>query len=92
MPSSNVSRPNWKVSQAFVDHLLALLDRWGDNGNTVVVIEHHQAVMAHADHLIDLGPGAEHHGGRVLFQDSPAQLVEQGQALTARHLRSYLER
>ena len=45
MPSSNVSRPNWKVSQAFVDHLLALLDHWGDNGNTVVVIEHHQAVM-----------------------------------------------
>ena len=59
MPSSNVSRPNWKVSQAFVDHLLALLDHWGDNGNTVVVIEHHQAVMAHADHLIDLGPGPD---------------------------------
>ena len=63
-----------------------------DNGNTVVVIEHHQAVMAHADHLIDLGPGAGHHGGRVVFQGSPAQLVEQGQTLTARHLCSYLER
>ncbi len=75
-----------------VAHLLALLDRLVDNGNTVVVIEHHQAVMAHADHLIDLGPGAGHHGGRVVFQGSPAQLVEQGQTLTARHLRSYLER
>lgn len=87
-----LDEPTTGLHLADVDHLLALLDRLVDNGNTVVVIEHPQAVMAHADHLIDLGPGAGHHGGRVVFQGSPAQLVEQGQTLTARHLRSYLER
>lgn len=87
-----LDEPTTGLHLADVDHLLALLDRLVDNGNTVVVIEHHQAVMAHADHLIDLGPGAGHHGGRVVFQGSPAQLVEQGQTLTARHLRSYLKR
>ena len=61
-----------------------------DAGNTVIVIEHHQAVMAHADWLIDLGPGAGHDGGRVVFTGTPADLVAHGDTLTARHLREYV--
>ena len=75
-----------------VDQLLALLDRLVDNGNTVIVIEHHQAVTAHADWIIDLGPGAGHDGGRVVFEGTPADLVATGDSLTAQHLRKYLER
>jgi excinuclease UvrABC ATPase subunit len=75
---------------ADVDQLLALLDRLVDDRNTVIVIEHHQAVMARADWLIDLGPGAGHDGGRVVFSGTPADLVAHGDSLTARHLRSYL--
>jgi excinuclease UvrABC ATPase subunit len=63
-----------------------------DNGNTVIVIEHHQAVMAHADWIIDLGPGAGHDGGQIVFEGSPAELVKSGDSLTAQHLRMYLER
>ncbi|WP_017543260.1 ATP-binding cassette domain-containing protein [Nocardiopsis prasina] len=87
-----LDEPTTGLHLADVDRLLALLDRLVDDGNTVVVIEHHQAVMAHADHVIDLGPGAGHDGGRVVFEGTPAELVEKGETLTARHLRAYLNR
>nr|WP_017568989.1 excinuclease ABC subunit UvrA [Nocardiopsis halotolerans] len=86
-----LDEPTSGLHLADVDRLLALLDRLVDDGNTVVVIEHHQAVMAHADHVIDLGPGAGHDGGRVVFEGSPADLVAEGETLTARHLRAYLD-
>ncbi|WP_179830052.1 ATP-binding cassette domain-containing protein [Nocardiopsis aegyptia] len=85
-----MDEPTTGLHLADVDRLLALLDRLVDDGNTVVVIEHHQAVMAHADHIIDLGPGAGHDGGRVVFAGTPADLVADGDTLTARHLRTYL--
>jgi excinuclease UvrABC ATPase subunit len=87
-----LDEPTTGLHLADVDQLLALLDRLVDDGNTVVVIEHHQAVMAHADWLIDLGPGAGHDGGQVVFTGTPADLVASGDSLTARHLRAYLER
>jgi len=68
----------------------AILDRLADDGSTVIVIEHHQAVMAHADWLVDLGPGAGHDGGRVVFTGTPADLVAHGDTLTAQHLRGYV--
>jgi excinuclease UvrABC ATPase subunit len=73
-----------------IDRLLALLDRLVDDGNTVIVIEHHLAVMAHADWLIDLGPGAGHDGGEIVFTGTPAELVATGSSLTAEHLREYV--
>ncbi|RKS08736.1 excinuclease ABC A subunit [Nocardiopsis sp. Huas11] len=85
-----MDEPTTGLHLADVDRLLALLDRLVDDGNTVVVIEHHQAVMAHADHIIDLGPGAGHDGGHVVFEGTPADLVAGGDTLTARHLRAYL--
>jgi excinuclease UvrABC ATPase subunit len=75
---------------ADVDQLLALLDRLVDDGNSVIVIEHHQAVMAHADWIIDMGPGAGHDGGQVVFTGTPADLVAHGDSLTAQHLRAYI--
>ena len=88
-----LDEPTTGLHLADVDQLLALLDRLVDDGNTVVVIEHHQAVMAHADWLIDLGPGAGHDGGQVVFTGTPADLVASGgDSLTAQHLRAYLER
>ncbi|MET9781722.1 excinuclease ABC subunit UvrA [Nocardiopsis alba] len=87
-----LDEPTTGLHLADVDRLLALLDRLVEDGNTVVVIEHHQAVMAHADHIIDLGPGAGHDGGRIVFEGSPTELVSGADTLTARHLRSYLER
>ncbi|MFE1077662.1 ATP-binding cassette domain-containing protein [Nocardiopsis alba] len=87
-----LDEPTTGLHLADVDRLLALLDRLVEDGNTVVVIEHHQAVMAHADHIIDLGPGAGHDGGRIVFEGSPTELVNGADTLTARHLRSYLER
>jgi excinuclease UvrABC ATPase subunit len=85
-----LDEPTSGLHLADVDQLLALLDRIVDAGNTVIVIEHHQAVMAHADWIIDLGPGAGHDGGRVVFEGTPASLVEDGTTLTAHHLREYL--
>jgi excinuclease UvrABC ATPase subunit len=85
-----LDEPTNGMHLADVDHLLALLDRLIDDGNTVIVIEHHQAVMAHADWLVDLGPGAGHDGGQVVFTGTPAELVATSDTLTARHLRGYL--
>ncbi|MFI6512269.1 ATP-binding cassette domain-containing protein [Streptosporangium sp. NPDC050855] len=85
-----LDEPTTGLHLADVDQLLALLDRLVDDGNTVVVIEHHQAVMAHADWIIDMGPGAGQDGGRVVFTGTPAELVARGDSLTARHLRVYL--
>ncbi|GAA2798328.1 hypothetical protein GCM10020219_081850 [Nonomuraea dietziae] len=87
-----LDEPTTGLHLADVDQLLALLDRLVDDGNTVIVIEHHQAVMAHADWIIDLGPGAGHDGGQVVFSGSPEELVESGDSLTARHLRAYVGR
>ncbi|MGW7352288.1 ATP-binding cassette domain-containing protein [Streptomyces sp. NPDC054784] len=85
-----LDEPTTGLHLADVDQLLALLDRLVDDGNTVVVIEHHQAVMAHADWIIDLGPGAGHDGGQVVFAGTPRELVANGDTLTARHLREYV--
>ncbi|SEG88052.1 excinuclease ABC, A subunit [Thermomonospora echinospora] len=85
-----LDEPTTGLHLADVDQLLALLDRLVDDGNTVIVIEHHQAVMAHADWIIDLGPGAGHDGGRIVFTGTPHDLVAHGDTLTARHLRTYL--
>jgi excinuclease UvrABC ATPase subunit len=85
-----LDEPTTGLHLADVDQLLALLDRLVDDGNTVIVIEHHQAVMAHADWLIDLGPGAGHDGGQVVFTGTPARLVAEGDSVTARHLRAYV--
>jgi excinuclease UvrABC ATPase subunit len=85
-----LDEPTTGLHLADVDKLLALLDRLVDAGNTVIVIEHHQAVMAHADWIVDLGPGAGHDGGRVVFTGTPAELVAAGDTLTAQHLRQYV--
>ncbi|MDQ3352609.1 MAG: ATP-binding cassette domain-containing protein, partial [Actinomycetota bacterium] len=75
---------------ADVEQLLGLLDRLIDSGKSVVVIEHHQAVMAHADWVIDLGPGAGHDGGRIVFEGTPADLVAARSTLTGEHLAAYI--
>ncbi|MER5862027.1 excinuclease ABC subunit UvrA [Kitasatospora sp. NPDC002040] len=85
-----LDEPTTGLHLADVDRLLALLDRLVDDGNTVICIEHHQAVMAHADWIVDLGPGAGHDGGRVVFTGTPSQLVSGADTLTARHLREYV--
>ncbi|MGW0218672.1 ATP-binding cassette domain-containing protein [Micromonospora chokoriensis] len=85
-----LDEPTTGLHLADVDQLLALLDRMVDAGNTVIVIEHHQAVMAHADWIIDLGPGAGHDGGQIVFTGTPADLVAHGDTLTATHLREYV--
>ncbi|TDD10872.1 excinuclease ABC subunit UvrA [Nonomuraea deserti] len=87
-----LDEPTTGLHLADVDQLLALLDRLVDDGNTVIVIEHHQAVMAHADWIIDLGPGAGHDGGQVVFSGTPGELVATGSSLTALHLREYVDR
>ncbi|WP_328476386.1 excinuclease ABC subunit UvrA [Actinoplanes sp. NBC_00393] len=85
-----LDEPTTGLHLADVDQLLALLDRLVDAGNTVVVIEHHLAVMAHADWIIDLGPGAGQDGGQVVFTGTPAELVTKSDTLTAEHLRDYV--
>ncbi|WP_418276834.1 ATP-binding cassette domain-containing protein [Isoptericola jiangsuensis] len=85
-----LDEPTTGLHLADVANLLALLDRLVDAGKTVVVIEHHQAVMAHADHLIDIGPGAGHDGGTVVFEGTPAALVAGRSTLTGEHLADYV--
>ncbi|MFI6559197.1 ATP-binding cassette domain-containing protein [Streptomyces sp. NPDC050534] len=85
-----LDEPTTGLHLADVQQLLGLLDRLVDSGKSVIVIEHHQAVMAHADWIIDLGPGAGHDGGRVVFEGSPADLVAARTTLTARHLSEYI--
>ncbi|MEZ0050129.1 excinuclease UvrABC ATPase subunit [Mycobacterium sp. MAA66] len=87
-----LDEPTVGLHLADVDQLLGLLDRLVDAGKSVIVIEHHQAVMAHADWLIDLGPGAGHDGGRVVFEGCPADLVAARATLTGRHLADYVGR
>ncbi|MGD9754069.1 MAG: ATP-binding cassette domain-containing protein, partial [Acidimicrobiia bacterium] len=85
-----LDEPTTGLHLADVSQLLGLLDRLVDGGRSVIVIEHHQAVMAHADWIIDLGPGAGHDGGRIVFEGTPAQLVAARATLTGRHLADYV--
>jgi len=85
-----LDEPTSGLHLADVEQLLALLDRLVDGGKSVIVIEHHQAVMAHADWIIDLGPGAGHDGGRVVFEGTPADLVAGRSTLTGQHLAEYV--
>ncbi|MCW6008864.1 excinuclease ABC subunit UvrA [Micromonospora sp. CPCC 205371] len=84
-----LDEPTTGLHMADVDQLLGLLDRLVELGNSVIVIEHHLAVMAHADWIVDLGPGAGHDGGEVVFTGPPSELVESG-TLTGQHLRGYV--
>jgi len=85
-----LDEPTTGLHLADVEQLLGLLDRLVDAGKSVIVIEHHQAVMAHADWIIDLGPGAGHEGGRVVFEGTPADLVAEHATLTGQHLAVYV--
>ncbi|UOZ10320.1 excinuclease ABC subunit UvrA [Amycolatopsis sp. WQ 127309] len=85
-----LDEPTTGLHLADVENLLGLLDRLVDSGKSVIVIEHHQAVMAHADWLIDLGPGAGHDGGTVVFEGTPRELVEARSTLTGEHLAAYV--
>ena len=85
-----LDEPTTGLHLADVENLLGLLDRLVDSGKSVIVIEHHQAVMAHADWIIDLGPGAGHDGGRVVFEGTPADLVADASTLTGEHLQAYV--
>jgi excinuclease UvrABC ATPase subunit len=85
-----LDEPTTGLHLADVEQLLGLLDRLVDSGNSVIVIEHHQAVMAHADWIIDLGPGAGHDGGRIVFEGTPADLVAARCTLTGEHLAAYV--
>jgi excinuclease UvrABC ATPase subunit len=85
-----LDEPTAGLHLADVEQLLGLLDRLVDSGKSVVVVEHHQAVMAHADWIIDLGPGAGHDGGRIVFEGTPADLVADRSTLTGQHLASYV--
>jgi len=87
-----LDEPTAGLHLADVEQLLALLDRLVDSGLSVIVVEHHQAVMAHADWLVDLGPGAGHDGGRVVFEGTPAALVADRSTLTGQHLATYVGR
>jgi excinuclease UvrABC ATPase subunit len=85
-----LGEPTSGLHLADVEQLLGLLDRLVDSGKSVIVIEHHQAVMAHADWIVDLGPGAGHDGGRIVFEGTPADLVADRETLTGEHLADYV--
>uniref|UniRef100_UPI00286AC89D ATP-binding cassette domain-containing protein n=1 Tax=Pseudolysinimonas sp. TaxID=2680009 RepID=UPI00286AC89D len=85
-----LDEPTTGLHLADVEQLLGLLDRLVDAGKSVIVIEHHQAVMAHADWIVDIGPGAGHDGGRVVFEGTPADLVATKPTLTGQHLAAYV--
>ncbi|MCP3063785.1 excinuclease ABC subunit UvrA [Myxococcus sp. K38C18041901] len=85
-----LDEPTTGLHLADVENLLRLLDRLVDSGKSVIVIEHHQAVMAHADWIIDLGPGAGHDGGTIVFQGPPTELVSAKATLTGKHLAAYV--
>jgi excinuclease UvrABC ATPase subunit len=85
-----LDEPTTGLHLADVEQLLGLLDRLVDAGKSVIVIEHHQAVMAHADWIVDLGPGAGHDGGRIVFEGTPAELVADRSTLTGEHLAAYV--
>ncbi|HYJ48520.1 MAG TPA: excinuclease ABC subunit UvrA [Microbacterium sp.] len=85
-----LDEPTTGLHLADVENMLAMLDRLVEAGNSVIVIEHHQAVMAHADWIIDIGPGAGHDGGTIVFEGTPADLVAKGKTLTAKHLKAYV--
>ncbi|OSC75879.1 daunorubicin resistance protein DrrC [Streptomyces sp. BF-3] len=85
-----LDEPTTGLHLADVEQLLGLLDRLVDSGKSVIVIEHHQAVMAHADWIIDLGPGAGHDGGKIVFEGTPAELVAARSTLTGEHLAEYV--
>jgi excinuclease UvrABC ATPase subunit len=85
-----LDEPTTGLHLADVEQLLGLLDRLVDSGKSVIVIEHHQAVMAHADWIIDLGPGAGHDGGKIVFEGTPSDLVAKRSTLTGQHLADYV--
>jgi excinuclease UvrABC ATPase subunit len=85
-----LDEPTTGLHLADVEQLLDLLDRLVDSGKSVIVIEHHQAVMAHADWIIDLGPGAGHDGGQIVFEGTPADLIAARSTLTGEHLAAYV--
>ncbi|MGW0904358.1 ATP-binding cassette domain-containing protein [Streptomyces sp. NPDC002853] len=85
-----LDEPTTGLHLADVEQLLGLLDRLVESGKSVIVIEHHQAVMAHADWIIDLGPGAGHDGGKIVFEGTPADLVADRSTLTGEHLAAYV--
>ncbi|MEU6393242.1 excinuclease ABC subunit UvrA [Streptomyces sp. NPDC046939] len=85
-----LDEPTAGLHLADVEQLLGLLDRLVDSGKSVIAVEHHQAVMAHADWIIDLGPGAGHDGGKVVFEGTPADLVADRKTLTGQHLAEYV--
>ncbi|HEU4512284.1 MAG TPA: excinuclease ABC subunit UvrA [Nocardioidaceae bacterium] len=86
-----LDEPTTGLHLADVEQLLGLLDRLVDSGRSVIVIEHHQAVMAHADWLVDLGPGAGHDGGRIVYEGTPSDLVASRSTLTGEHLATYVD-
>ena len=85
-----LDEPTIGLHLADLEQLLGLLDRLVDSGKSVILIEHHLAVMAHADWIIDLGPGAGHDGGRIVFEGTPADLVAKRSTLTGKHLADYV--
>jgi len=85
-----LDEPTSGLHLADVEQLLGLLDRLVDSGKSVIVVEHHQAVMAHADWIIDLGPGAGHDGGRIVFEGTPADLIAARSTLTGEYLAAYV--
>ena len=85
-----LDEPTTGLHLADVEQLLGLLDRLVESGKSVIVIEHHQAVMAHADWIIDLGPGAGHDGGQIVFEGTPTDLVAARSTLTGEHLAAYI--